>query len=76
MQSRLKYLNTHTIKQDYEKEETEGGEEKPLDQEEVPPQTPLSLHGDQGDENLTLEPPPAPTPTEMLEQMDFTPFLK
>ncbi|XP_048766494.2 androglobin-like isoform X7 [Ostrea edulis] len=76
MQSRLKYLNMHTIKQDYDKEETEGGEEKPLDQEEVPPQTPLSLHGDQGDENLTLEPPPAPTPTEMLQQMDFSPFLK
>ncbi|XP_061176714.1 androglobin-like isoform X2 [Saccostrea echinata] len=77
MQSRLKYLNTHTIKLDYDKEETEGGEEKPLDQEEVPPpQTPLSLHGDQGEENLTLEPPPAPTPTEMLQPLDLTPFMK
>ncbi|XP_062575227.1 androglobin-like [Saccostrea cucullata] len=77
MQSRLKYLNTHTIKLDYDKEETEGGEEKPLDQEEVPPpQTPLSLHGDQGEENLTLEPPLAPTPTEMLQPLDLTPFMK
>ena len=76
MQSRLKYLNSHTLKQD-DKEETEGGEEKAPEQEEVPhPQTPLSLHGDQGDENLTLEPPPAPTPTEMLQPMDLSPFLK
>lgn len=76
MQSRLKYLNSHTLKSD-DKEETETGEEKAVDQEEVPPpQTPLSLHGEQGDENLTLEPPPAPTPTEMLQPMDFSPFLK
>ncbi|XP_078322770.1 androglobin-like isoform X17 [Crassostrea virginica] len=76
MQSRLKYLNSHTLKQD-DKEEMEGGEEKAPEQEEVPPpQTPLSLHGDQGDENLTLEPPPAPTPTEMLQPMDLSPFLK
>lgn len=76
MQSRLKYLNSHTLKSD-DKEETETVEEKAVDQEEVPPpQTPLSLHGEQGDENLTLEPPPAPTPTEMLQPMDFSPFLK
>lgn len=76
MQSRLKYLNSHTLKSD-DKEETEAGEEKPVEQEEVPPpQTPLSLHGEQGEENLTLEPPPAPTPTEMLQPMDFSSFLK
>lgn len=76
MQSRLKYLNSHTLKSD-DKEETEAGEEKPVEQEEVPPpQTPLSLHGEQGEENLTLEPPPAPTPTELLQPMDFSSFLK
>ena len=64
MQSRLKYLNSHTLKQD-DKEETERGEEKAPEEEEVPPpQTSLSRQGDQGDENLTLESPTAPTPTE------------
>lgn len=79
MQSRLKYLSTHMIKlgddeegkEEGEKTETEGGDTT-LD---VPPQTPGSLLGDD-DGTLTLEPPTQPTPKEMLQPIDITPFLR
>ena len=80
MQSRLKYLSTHTIKltDDEEKEE---GEKTEGEQTEVtldlPPQTPGGSYLDQLDEGtLTLEPPPPPTPKEMLQPLDVTPFIK
>ncbi|XP_060593126.1 androglobin-like isoform X19 [Ruditapes philippinarum] len=76
MQSRLKYLSTHTIKlnddeEEGEKVEGEGGDQPGY----VPPQTPGSFLGDD-DGNLTLEPPPPPTPKEMLQPVDITPFLR
>lgn len=76
MQSRLKYLSTHTIKLKDDEEEGEKTEGEGADQPGyVPPQTPGSLLGDD-DGNLTLEPPPPPTPKEMLQPVDYTPFLK
>ena len=75
MQSRLKYLNTHMIKlqPDKEEEEKEEGAENEL---EIPAHaTPLSLH-EGADEVLTLEPPLAPTPKEILPPLDITPYLK
>ncbi|XP_053396619.1 androglobin-like isoform X26 [Mercenaria mercenaria] len=76
MQSRLKYLSTHTIKLKDDEEETEKVEGEGADQPGyVPPQTPGSLLGDD-DGNLTLEPPPPPTPKEMLQPVDITPFLR
>ncbi|KAK3097303.1 hypothetical protein FSP39_008511 [Pinctada imbricata] len=76
-QSRLKYLNTHMVKLNPDKEEGEGkeGEEKEGEEVPPPPQTPLSLH-EAGDETLTLEPPPPPTPQEYLQPMDLSPFVR
>ena len=79
MQSRLKYLSTHTIKlkDDEEKEE---GEKMEGEQTEVtldlPPQTPGSYLDQLDEGTLTLEPPPPPTPKEMLQPLDLTPFIK
>lgn len=75
MQSRLKYLSTHIIKlkddeEEGEKEEGEGGDIMGY----APPQTPGSLLGDD-DGNLTLEPPPPPQPKEMLQPVDYSPFI-
>ncbi|XP_071138046.1 androglobin-like isoform X11 [Mytilus edulis] len=77
LQSRLKYLSTHTIKLHPDKEEEEGGEEKKSEEEGdvMPPPTPMSLH-EAGDENLTLEPPRPPTPKEMLAPLDVSPFIR
>ena len=86
LQSRLKYLNTHTIKlqpeeEDKEKEGEAAGEAAPAEAELAPPQTPLSVV-DPGaaaldtEVVLTLEPPPAPTPREMLQPLDITPFVR
>ena len=79
MQSRLKYLSTHTIKLVDDEEVKEDGEkpegELPETTIELPPQTPGSLLGDE-DGNLTLEPPPPPTPKEMLQPIDVSPFLR
>ncbi|KAL4233261.1 hypothetical protein ACF0H5_007945 [Mactra antiquata] len=76
MQSRLKYLSTHTIKlkddeEEGEKEDGEGGDTVGY----APPQTPGSLLGED-DGNLTLEPPPPPQPKEMLQPVDYTPFIR
>ncbi|KAL8581512.1 hypothetical protein ACOMHN_042905 [Nucella lapillus] len=95
LQSRLKYLNTHTIKlhpeeEDKEKEgESSGGDLAPgapgapaVEQEAAPtPHTPLSaidptLAALEAEMVLTLEPPPAPTPREMLQPLDITPFIR
>nr|KAG5705054.1 hypothetical protein BaRGS_018784 [Batillaria attramentaria] len=81
LQSRLKYLSTHTVKLQPDEEEVEASTEQ-LDQEAAPPQTPLSLvdqsglHALESEMNLTLEPPPGPTPREMLQPLDITPFVK
>ena len=79
MQSRLKYLSTHTIKLHPDKEEEEG--EEGVAQGEaadiLPPPTPASLLEQmEAESNLTLEPPTPPTPKEMLEPLDVTPFIK
>ncbi|XP_052244735.1 androglobin-like isoform X7 [Dreissena polymorpha] len=79
MQSRLKYLKEHTIKLgggdeetlEGEKLEGEGGADTTLD---IPPQTPGSFLGED-DGTLTLEPPTPPTPKEILQPVDYTPFI-
>ena len=81
MQSRLKYLSTHTIKLK-DDEETKEGEGEKADGEqgevtlELPPQTPGSYLDQLDEGTLTLEPPPPPTPKEMLQPLDLTPFIK
>lgn len=72
----MKYLGTHTIKLQPDKEDDEAEKEKTDEEGDVmPPPTPMSFH-DAGDENLTLEPPPPPTPKEMLTPLDLTPFIR
>ena len=87
LQSRLKYLSTHTIKLQMEEEEKEkdGQASSEAEQPEAAPQTPLSVVDRAGpptlatvdaETSLLLEPPPAPTPREMLQPLDITPFVK
>ena len=81
MQSRLKYLADHTIKvQDDEEVKPEDGEARTDEPTEttldLPPQTPGSYLGELDDGALTLEPPTPPTPKEVLQSVDITPFLK
>ncbi|XP_067675678.1 androglobin-like isoform X1 [Haliotis asinina] len=82
MQSRLKYLSTHMIRVQPEggdeakeespsTEEGQPGEEAPLTSRE----TPISFL-DQPEGELSLEPPPPPTPKEILQPLDLTPFIK
>lgn len=82
MQSRLKYLSTHTIKLQTD-EEAAPAANKPLDVETAaeqaeidtfPSHTPLSAFDHEV--TLTLEPPPGPPPKEMLQPFDITPFVK
>lgn len=93
LQSRLKYLNTHTIKLHPDEEGDKEGETSsgavtdvaagaaaapPVEQEMAPPHTPLSAMDPALDMEvtLTLEPPPVPTPREMLQPLDITPFVR
>ena len=80
MQSRLKYLSTHTIKLKDDEEGKEEGERVEGEQGEValdlPPTTPGSYLDQLDEGTLTLEPPPPPTPKEMLQPLDLTPFIK
>jgi len=76
MQSRLKYLKEHTIRLGGD-EEGEGGEGEGGDTAlDLPPHTPGSFLGDDDSGVLTLEPPPPPQPKEMLQPIDYTPFLR
>ncbi|KAK7107723.1 hypothetical protein V1264_015593 [Littorina saxatilis] len=84
LQSRLKYLSTHTIKlqpegeEDKEKEGEASGEPA-AEPEPIPPATPLSaneVNGLEPEPVLLHEPPPALTPREMLQPLDITPFVK
>lgn len=81
MQSRFKYLSTHTIKLKDDEETKEGDGEKADGEQgevtlELPPQTPGSYLDQLDEGTLTLEPPPPPTPKEMLQPLDLTPFIK
>ncbi|XP_046325515.2 androglobin-like isoform X6 [Haliotis rufescens] len=82
MQSRLKYLSTHMIRvqpdggEEAKEERPSTGEGQPA--EEAPPtsrETPISFL-DQPEGELSLEPPPPPTPKEILQPLDLTPFIK
>ncbi|KAK6170744.1 hypothetical protein SNE40_019059 [Patella caerulea] len=81
-QSRLKYLNSHMIK--IEPAEVEGGaggdEEKIEDGARTPKEMEQQIPGaylDQADDTiLTLEPPSPPQPTEILQPIDLTPFIR
>lgn len=85
LQSRLKYLSTHTIKllpdkdgQQHDKETTELTVDAP-EQVTAPPQT--LIMADTGsivdsESVLTLEPPAAPAASEILQPLDLTPFLR
>ncbi|XP_076467316.1 androglobin-like isoform X4 [Babylonia areolata] len=94
LQSRLKYLNTHTIKLHAEDEGKEGeatadaaptdGTAPVPDSQEAapaPPHSPLlgidpTLAALDAEMVLTLEPPRPPTPREMLQPLDITPFVR
>ncbi|KAL3881172.1 hypothetical protein ACJMK2_027629 [Sinanodonta woodiana] len=79
MQSRLKYLSTHTIKlKDDEDAKDEGGDKADVESMEHPPSmTPGGSYPEKEDEGtLTLEPPQPPTPKEMLQPLDFSQFLR
>jgi hypothetical protein len=96
LQSRLKYLSTHTIKLQMEEEGDKDklgvGEELGKESTEklgsdkvepaatetdlLPPHTPLSVPEGESEIHLLLEPPPPPTPKEMLAPLDITPFIK
>jgi len=78
MQSRLKYLKEHTIRLGGDEEGGgEGGEGEGGDTAlDLPPHTPGSFLGDDDSGVLTLEPPPPPQPKEMLQPIDYTPFLR
>lgn len=82
LQSRLKYLSTHTIKLQSADEssnekhmESESGTGDQSDHEAVPPQTPLSSQLET-EAILTLEPPPVASPREILQPLDITPFVR
>ncbi|ESO89380.1 hypothetical protein LOTGIDRAFT_229226 [Lottia gigantea] len=81
LQSRLKYLNSHMIKVEHghgdgdvaADEVTEGGAPTPKEAERL---TPVPYLDQADDTILTLEPPPPPQPTEILQPIDLTPFIK
>lgn len=85
LQSRLKYLSTHTIKllpdkdgQQHDKETTELAVDAP-EQVTAPPQTLIMADTRSivdSESVLTLEPPAAPAASEILQPLDLTPFLR
>ncbi|KAL5010667.1 hypothetical protein ScPMuIL_012972 [Solemya velum] len=79
MQSRLKYLNSHMIRTSPDDEEEQKEEDRLAEVEGgdmMPPFTPLSTLEQLDNEILTLEPPLPPTPKEVLQRVDTTPFIR
>lgn len=66
--SRLKYLSTHMIKIQPTELSTESGNEDHTRHRSV-------FHMDT-EAVLTLEPPPGPSPCEILQPLDITPFVR
>ena len=68
--------------EDEEKEKEKEAGVEPAAEQDVAPHTPLSASDQAGamaleaEAVLFLEPPPAPTPRQMLQPLDITPFVR